>query len=396
MIETVVDIDCLTFLLISIFILGIGILLTRTIPLLRTLNIPAAVSGGLIGCGLVAYVNLCTPWHLRFDLSLRDNLLLIFFSTIGLAARFKQLKEGGKTLFAVIGVMIAFLFLQNAVGIGVACLVGCPPIFGLLGGTIAFVGGHGTAITWGTLLEAQGWTGALEFSLAAATLGLIVGGILAGPISQHLIRRFELESLSPPSDAVATSSVTMPTSLEGMFGIVLLIATSLSVGLGLHLFTLDWGIVLPRFLPIMLVAILLINLLDWGNIPINDSALSFWNDVSLQLFLVMSLMNLQILSWMQTAGPLLIILGIQTLCAGLFAYFVVFWAAGRDYDASVICAGFTGMVLGAMPVGMANMTTITQRYGPSPKALLIIPLLGACCMDIANAVVIQFFLMLSP
>lgn len=396
MIETVVDIDCLTFLLISIFILGIGILLTRTLPLLRTLNIPAAVSGGLIGCGLVAYVNLCTPWHLRFDLSLRDNLLLIFFSTIGLAARFKQLKEGGKTLAAVIGVMIAFLFLQNAVGIGVACLVGCPPIFGLLGGTIAFVGGHGTAITWGTLLEAQGWTGALEFSLAAATLGLIVGGILAGPISQHLIRRFELESLSPSSEAVAESPVTMPTSLEGMFGIVLLMATSLSVGLGIHLFTLDWGIVLPRFLPIMLVAILLINLLDWGNISINDSALSFWNDVSLQLFLVMSLMNLQILSWMQTAGPLLIILSVQTLCAGLFAYFVVFWAAGRDYDASVICAGFTGMVLGAMPVGMANMTTITQRYGPSPKALLVIPLLGACCMDIANAVVIQFFLMLSP
>lgn len=396
MIETVIDIDCLTFLLISIFILGIGILLTRTIPFLRTLNIPAAVSGGLIGCGLVAYVNLCTPWHLRFDLSLRDNLLLIFFSTIGLAARFKQLKEGGKTLAAVIGVMIAFLFLQNAVGIGVACLVGCPPIFGLLGGTIAFVGGHGTAITWGTLLEAQGWTGALEFSLAAATLGLIVGGILAGPISQHLIRRFELESLSPSSEAVAESPVTMPTSLEGMFGIVLLMATSLSVGLGIHLFTLDWGIVLPRFLPIMLVAILLINLLDWGNISINDSALSFWNDVSLQLFLVMSLMNLQILSWMQTAGPLLIILGVQTLCAGLFAYFVVFWAAGRDYDASVICAGFTGMVLGAMPVGMANMTTITQRYGPSPKALLVIPLLGACCMDIANAVVIQFFLMLSP
>lgn len=396
MIETVVDIDCLTFLLISIFILGIGILLTRTLPLLRTLNIPAAVSGGLIGCGLVAYVNLCTPWHLRFDLSLRDNLLLIFFSTIGLAARFKQLKEGGKTLAAVIGVMIAFLFLQNAVGIGVACLVGCPPIFGLLGGTIAFVGGHGTAITWGTLLEAQGWTGALEFSLAAATLGLIVGGVLAGPISQHLIRRFELESLSPPPDVVAESPVTMPTSLEGMFGIVMLIATSLSVGLGIHLFTLDWGIVLPRFLPIMLVAILLINLLDWGNISINDTALSFWNDVSLQLFLVMSLMNLQILSWMQTAGPLLIILGVQTLCAGLFAYFVVFWAAGHDYDASVICAGFTGMVLGAMPVGMANMTTITQRYGPSPKALLVIPLLGACCMDIANAVVIQFFLMLSP
>lgn len=396
MMESVVDIDCLTFLLISIFILGIGILLTRTLPLLRTLNIPAAVSGGLIGCGLVAYVNLCTPWHLRFDLSLRDNLLLIFFSTIGLAARFKQLKEGGKTLFAVIGVMVAFLFLQNAVGIGVACLVGCPPIFGLLGGTIAFVGGHGTAITWGTLLEAQGWTGALEFSLAAATLGLIVGGILAGPISQHLIHRFELESLSPPSDAVAENPVTMPTSLEGMFGIVLLIATSLSVGLGLHLFTSDWGMVLPRFLPIMVVAIVLINLLDWGNITINDAALSFWNDVSLQLFLVMSLMNLQILSWMQTAGPLLIILGVQTLCAGLFAYFVVFWAAGRDYDASVICAGFTGMVLGAMPVGMANMTTITQRYGPSPKALLVIPLLGACCMDIANAVVIQFFLMLSP
>lgn len=394
--ESIVDIDCLTFLLISIFILGIGILLTRTIPLLRTLNIPAAVSGGLIGCGLVAYVNLFTPWHLRFDLSLRDNLLLIFFSTIGLAARFKQLKEGGKTLFAVIGVMVAFLFLQNAVGILVACVVGCPPIFGLLGGTISFVGGHGTAITWGTLLEAQGWTGALEFSLAAATLGLIVGGVLAGPISQHLIHRFDLESLSPPSDSMVESSVTMPTSLEGMFGIVLLIATSLSLGLGLHLLTSDWGIVLPRFLPIMLVAILLINLLDWGNITVNDSALSFWNDVSLQLFLVMSLMNLQILSWMQTAGPLLIILGVQTLCAGLFAYFVVFWAAGRDYDASVICAGFTGMVLGAMPVGMANMTTITQRYGPSPKALLVIPLLGACCMDIANAVVIQFFLMLAP
>ncbi len=229
MIDSVIDINCLSFLLISIFVLGIGLLVTHTIPLLKTINIPAAVTGGLIGCSLVAYVNLFTPWHLQFDLSLRDNLLLVFFSTIGLAARFKQLKEGGQTLFAVIGVMVAFLFIQNAVGISVACFVGCPPIYGLLGGTIAFVGGHGTAITWGTLLENQGWTGALEFSLAAATLGLIVGGLLAGPISQQLIHRFELESLSPPSESVAESTVTMPTSLAGMFGIVFLIATSLTL-----------------------------------------------------------------------------------------------------------------------------------------------------------------------
>lgn len=396
MMDSVINIDCLTFLLISIFVLGFGILITRTIPLLKAFNIPAAVTGGLLGCGLVSYINLCTPWHLRFDLSLRNHLLLIFFSTIGLAARFKQLQEGGKTLMAVIGAVILFLFLQNAVGISVACLVGCPIIYGLLGGTIAFVGGHGTAITWGTLIEQQGWTGALEFSLAAATLGLIVGGLLAGPISQHLIHRYELESIAPSTDATTDTPITMPASLDGMFGSVLLIAISLALGLGLHLLTLHWGIILPQFLPVMLVGILLINLLDWGKINFNTAALSFWNDVSLQLFLVMSLMNLQILSWVHTAGPLLILLGAQTLCAGLFAYFVVFWAAGRDYDASVICAGFTGMVLGAMPVGMANMTTLTHRYGPSPKALLVIPILGACCMDIANAVVIQLFLLLSP
>ena len=395
MIETLITVDCLTFLLISIFVLAIGILCTRHIPLLKNFNIPASVTGGLIGSSIVASINVFTSWHLQFDLSLRDNLLLIFFSTIGLAARFKYLKEGGQTLLAVIGVMVAFLFIQNTVGILVACLVGCPPIFGLLAGTIAFVGGHGTAITWGTLLENQGWTGALEFSLAAATLGLVVGGILAGPISRQLIHRYELKSQAHPDETVAAIPASIPANLERMMGMVLMIATSLAIGLGLNNVISNWGMVLPQFLPIMIVAIVLINVLDLFDVTIDAATLTFWNDVSLQLFLVMSLMNLQLLSWLHTAGPLLVILGIQTLCAAIFAYFIVFWAAGRDYDASVICAGFTGMVLGAIPVGMANMMTVTQRYGPSPKALLVIPLLGACCMDIANAIVIQLFLMLS-
>lgn len=395
MIDTPIMIESWPFLLLSICALGIGILCTRYIPPLRTFNIPASVTGGLIGSSIITGLNLFTPWQLRFDLGLRDNLLLVFFSTIGLAARFKYLKEGGQTLLAVIGVMVVFLFVQNTVGISVACLVGCPPIFGLLGGTIAFVGGHGTAITWGTLIEQQGWTGALEFSLAAATLGLVVGGLLAGPISRKLIHRYDLESHPQSTDAIASVPASIPGTLEGMIGIVLLIAASLGLGEGLHLVFNHWGIVIPQFLPVMLVGIILINILDHGDITVNAATLSFWNDVSLQLFLVMSLMNLQVLSWLQTAGPLLLILGVQTLCAASFAYFIVFWAAGRDYDASVICAGFTGMVLGAIPVGMANMMTITHRYGPSPKALLVIPLLGACCMDIANAVVIQLFLMFS-
>ena len=396
MIDSPITVNCLTFLLFSIFMLALGILLTRHIPLLRNFNIPASVTGGLMGSGVVAGLSIFSSWQLQFDLSLRDNLLLIFFSTIGLAARFKFLKEGGRTLLAVIGAMIAFLFIQNTVGILMACLVGCPPIFGLLAGTISFVGGHGTAITWGTFLENQGWTGALEFSLAAATLGLVVGGVLAGPVSHQLIHRYELESLSQQDETVADRPASIPASLEGMMGIVLMISTSLALGMGLHSMLGHWGIVLPRFLPVMVMAIVLINILDLGGVTVNASTLEFWNDVSLQLFLVMSLINLQLLSWLQTAGPLLIILGVQAIFAASFAYFVVFWAAGRDYDASVICAGFTGMVLGAIPVGMANMMTITHRYGPSPKALLIIPLLGACCMDIANTIVIQLFLTFAP
>ncbi|MGF1600761.1 MAG: sodium/glutamate symporter [Thermosynechococcaceae cyanobacterium] len=381
----------LTLLLASIFILALGKAVTEYLPRVQRLNIPASVIGGLLASMVLSGLSVYTPLHVEFDLALRDACLLIFFAALGFTARLSLLRDGGRTLAVLFGITVVFLVAQNITGVLVAYLLKQPLLYGLLAGTIAFAGGHATAITWGSIIETQGVTNAVEFGTAAATFGLVLGGLLGGPITQRLIQRHGLRAESTHSllSDAPQAPEQIPVTLNAMMGAAVVLGVAIAVGLGIHSLLLHWGVIVPSFLPILIAGAILTNLLDYSHIDINQSVICLVGDMTLQLFLVMSLMSLQWWTLTASAGPLVAILAAQGFMMILFAYFVVFPLVGRDYDASVLCAGFTGLGLGATPIGIANMQAITDQHGASPKAFLLIPLMGVFCLDITNSVIIQ-------
>jgi ESS family glutamate:Na+ symporter len=383
---------------LSILVLWLGSYVEKRIPLLSDFNIPSAVTGGLICSSIVALIAVFADVNVTFDLTTRDLLLLVFFSTIGLSAKFSQLAAGGRALGILLLITIGFLLAQNIGGVLVATAFGSDPRYGLLAGSISFAGGHGTAITWGTLMGQDGaLPGAIDLGLACATFGLILGGLVGGPIAKRLMIRNNLtgdpshQSVVPgPEHESKSARVTM----EGMLTSLLLLAICIGSGATVNSFVTSQGLQVPGFLTAMGVGIVLTNAADLAGRDIDKGSISLISDVSLQLFLSMSLMSMQLLSLSEALGPLLAILTVQVVIMVLFAYFIVFPAMGRDYDASVIAAGFAGLGLGATPVGIANMHAVTSKFGASAKAFLIVPLVGAFFLDIANAAIIQAFLSL--
>lgn len=385
-------------LIISILVLSIGSLLLSQISWLRTANIPSAVVGGILCSLIVAIIYLMTGQEIAFDLSLRDLLLLVFFSTIGLSAKLRTLIDGGKALGLMLLISIVFLFLQNIAGISVASLFGFNPGYGLMAGSISFAGGFGTAISWGEVAREAGLTGATEAGIACATFGLIAGGLVGCPIAEYLIQKNNLtgpieKERNTTDDEPATN--TIPVTLEGMLGTILALAICVSMGDVVNQWLQTRGLGLPGFLTALLVGIVLTNLLDLFQKDLNNNAIGLCGDISLELFLSMSLMSMQLWTLASSAGPLLSVVLIQIILMAFIAYHIVFRFMGKDYDAAVMSGGFVGLGLGATPVAMANMHAIVNKYGVSPKAFLVIPLLGAFFIDIANAMILRLFLSLS-
>ena len=384
-------------LIVAIMVLWVGAFLVRRIAFLGKYNIPTSVAGGILCSMVVAGIYYTASVELKFNLGLRDTLLLAFFSTIGLSARLRMLLEGGKLLALLLIAAVGFLILQDIAGILVALLFGAHPAYGLMAGSISFAGGHGTSITWGNLAQEHGLEGATVLGLACATIGLIAGGVIGGPIARNLITRHGLQG-DREAEAHTTSPEVAdkagPVSLNGILDALWLLAMCIGVGRIGHGWLEEAGVPLPAFLPCMFVGIVLTNLMDLLKVKTSVASIGLCSDVSLQLFLGMSLMSMQLWTLASAIGPILVVLIVQVVIMAVFARFVIFRMAGRSYDAAVISAGFAGLGLGATPVGIANMRAVTSKFGPSPTAFLVVPLIGAFFLDIANALIIQGFISL--
>ena len=381
-------------LITSILVLFLGAWLTRRIPFLRRYIIPEAVTGGLICSSLVAVLYVFFEREIRFDMRMRDLLLLIFFSTIGLTAKLRLLAEGGKALAILVVVAAVFLVVQDVTGVLLAKLVGAHPAYGLFGGSISFAGGYGTAIAWGKVAEEAGLAQAGAVGVAFATFGLIAGGVIGGPIAERLIASHGLQGGAPQDaeDTLEDEEAGAIVSLTDRLGTLLVLALCVAIGDLMNRLLFSEGVTLPGFLTAMAVGILITNGSDLLKIPLSRPAIDSVGELSLALFLSMSLMSMQLWTLASGALTLLLVLFAQMLAMTVFTVFVVFRAMGRNYDASVISAGFVGLGLGATPVGIANMRALTQKYGASPKAFLVIPLVGAFFIDIVNALVIKLFI----
>ena len=382
--------------IIAILVLFFGKFLTGKVRFLREYNIPEPVSGGLIASLVFGALYLFFDLEFRFALELRDTLLIVFFTTIGLSSRFTTLIQGGKPLLVLLVIAVAYLFLQNFTGIAVAYFTGLQLETGVIGGSVSLSGGHGTAIAWAPrFVENYGIENALEIGVACATFGLILGGLLGGPIAKFLITRYELETsgesrltVGKPHEADAT-----PIDYQRMLNSILAISVSIAIGLSLNELVEQAGLKLPDFVTCLFAGILVINFgplifrrVHW---PEKSRSLALISDLSLGLFLAMSLMSLQLWTLGGLGGPIVAILLTQVAVVCLCVVFVVFPAMGRDYDAAVMSAGYAGLALGATPTAIANMTAVTQKFGASAKAFIVVPLVGAFFIDIANSLIIQ-------
>jgi len=388
------QVEGLDVLVISIVVLFLGMYLTRKIRFLERYFIPPAVTGGLICSILVALAHEFANLKITFDLQIRDVLLLTFFSTIGLSAKLRMLVAGGKALVVLVLVAGVFLILQDVIGVSLAVLFGSHPGYGLMGGSVSFAGGHGTSIAWGQVAEEAGLQGAGEIGIAFATFGLIAGGLIGGPIAGRLIAKHAIE---PPARKAGTQTDegdawTAEVGLPATLVTILLLAICVEFGSLVNRLLFDKGVMLPGFLTSLFVGILITNLADVFKFRMSTASIERFGEISLSIFLSMSLMSMQLVTLLDAFGPIMVVVIAQMLVITIFVMFIVFRLMGRDYDAAVICAGFAGLGLGATPVAIANMSAITSRYGPSAKAFLVVPLVGAFFIDIMNAVVIKFFL----
>lgn len=395
-VSPIILVNTATTLALAIVALWLGYRINQKISVFNRYNIPPAVSGGLLISALVALIELTSGWQIRFDLQLRDLLLIGFFSTIGLSAKLRQMLEGGKALAVMLGLAVVFLLFQNLTGTALAMLAGESPLYGLIGGSISLAGGHGTALTWGVLFEQHfGLANASTLGMTFATVGLISGGLIGGPVAAFLIRRHRLSSAlrepELPHIEVGTRT-TYLIDLNSLLTAVLLMALCFALGAAVYDWLAALGTRLPAFLTAMFLGILLTNGLELCKIEVDQRPIQLMGDLSLQLFLGMSLISLPLLSLQGALGMISLVMLIQAAVIALFSVWLVFPLLGRDYDAACICAGFIGMGLGATPVGIANMNALTSRFGPSPKAYLVIPLLGAFFIDIANATLVQLLL----
>ena len=380
-------------IIVAILVLWIGDRITRLIPLLQNYSIPIAVTGGLLCSIIVEIIGASGGPKITFDMTIRDTMLMVFFTTIGISAKFSRLKDGGKALGILVLCAAIFLIIQDFTGVLLAKGFGVHPGYGLFAGSVSLAGGHGTAIAWGQEATAAGMKDAAVVGIAFATFGLIAGGIIGGPVAERLIRRNNLSPSASGVEAVnSKEEEPEPWSLQRGLGVMLVLAICLSFGEVVNRWMFSNDIKLPGFLTAMIVGIVVTNLADSRNKSLHAGDYEKVGEISLQLFLAMSLMSMDLSSLASAFGTIFVVLSVQIVVITLFAVFVIFRVMGKDYDAAVIAGGFCGLGMGATPVAIANMSAVTAKYGPSFKAFLVVPLVGAFFIDLMNALVIKFFI----
>ncbi len=402
MIENYVVPDFVAFTL-GMVVYFAGSLLTKRLAFLREYNIPEPVSGGLAVALVIWAVYAIGKIEIEFELETRDTLLVIFFTTIGLNARFADLVRGGKPLGILLALTVGFMILQNVVALVGVTLFGLPAAASVLVGSASLIGGHGTAIAWGPeIARDYGLDGALEMGIAAATLGLVLAALVGGPIAKYLVSRHKLE----PRDEEAAPIVGLSHATQGLAELdyvgfmraLVTINIAIIIGYFAHQALLEAGLKLPLFVPCLIIGILIANTQPrlFPQIPVvtGTPVLALIAEFSLSVFLSMSLMSMKLWTLLGLAGPLFGILGMQAVFTVVFAIFVLFPLMGGTYRAAVLGAGFGGFALGATPTAIANMTAVTKRYGPAPMAFIILPLVSAFFVDLANAFIIKFFVSL--
>jgi ESS family glutamate:Na+ symporter len=397
------DLNLLQTLALALTLYFVGQVLVRRSAFLQRYSIPVPVVGGVLFALAIACVGLAAKLQFTFDESLKDPLLLAFFATLGLGADVRSLARGGWKLVLLLVLFVLMMVMQNAIGLVMARALDLHPLVGLLAGSISLTGGHGTAAAYASSFSGtHNLQGALELGMAAATAGLILGSLLAGPVAERLMRRARARGAGPgaieASVAAGSTSarlddpVLLPITSEQLLFVLLVCTACIGAAHVVHDLMRGTGILLPDFLWALLIGMVVRNLATLlRGVHINDQAVQAIGSVSLSLFLIMALMSMRILDLATLAGPMLLIILVNAFATAVFAYFVTGRVMGNDYDAAVVSGGQVAAGLATTAVAMSVMQTLAERHGPAPLAFLLIPIVGAFFADIANAIVLQAY-----
>ena len=396
----------------AIMVYYIGKFLRSKINFFQRFCVPAPVIGGFLFAIIRFLLQVGGIATFEFDQALQNPFMMVFFTAIGVGADLDTLKKGGKG-FLIFWLISAILVLgQDTIGLVLAKVLRQNPLLGLICGSVTMVGGHGSAGAWGSTFAQLGLDNAKTFGLAAATFGVIMGSLIGGPVGSTLINRKNLsgnKSKSSNYDDVL-EHLEENNAGEGYERVIPLQAGDFIKVLGLIFVSIGFGSILqefirthvsimgkelnlPAYVTSMIIAGIFVNTIGKeGRLMVNQRANSICGDVGLNVFLVMALIDINLIDLKEVAGPMLVILFAQTIFMIFFAYVITFWAMGRNYDAAVLSGGMCGFGMGATYNALANMDSITERFGPSPKAYFILPMVGAFAIDITNSVFITIFL----
>lgn len=401
-----IKLDFVQTLALASILLFLGYGVRRRIGFLDRFNIPAPVVGGFLFAALALALRQGGVLAFEFDTMLQSPLMVAFFTTIGLGASLRLLTIGGPQVLIFWGLASLLALVQSGVGAGLARAMGVDPLLGLLCGSITMTGGHGTGAAFGKLMEDQyGFANAVTFAMAAATFGLVSGGLIGGPVATWLIRRNNLKAgdnlPSPASQLARNASLDAEIDTEPLgdapttytlLKTLTIILACMWMG-GLLSKVLGQYFTLPGYIGAMIVAAVLRNLVEaTGALKVDHRTVDDLGSVALSLFLSMALMSLKLWELLELALPMMVILSVQVVMMGAFAVFVTYRLLGRDYDAAVMAGGHCGFGLGATPNAVANMRSIVERFGPAPRAFLVIPMVGAFFIDFSNALIITVYL----
>ncbi len=367
---------------LAIVTLYLGEFIKKHSPFLQRVSMPAPAVGGLPFAFLCAFLSYYKIVNITFDGALQSFLMLAFFTTIGLMASLNVLKKGGVAIIFFWIVCTIWIVFQNGAGILIAKAMGIEPIFGIMAGSVSMMGGLGTAGAFGPHFEElTGIPGVASAAIAAATFGMVAGTLLGAPVGDRIIKMHNVPTPVDHPELLEADGIDINESdSESKFGLGTLVSALLSSVFG----------PLPAYIGAMIVGACIRNYADFtGHITINSAALDAVSNVSLSIFVTMAINSLKLAQLVDLALPLMAILAAQMVLITIFAY-LIYWLFKRNYDSVMLGAGAIGFGLGATPNALVNMLSLASKYGPSPKAWLVVSLVGAFLIDFTNAFLITF------
>lgn len=387
--------DMYQTLAVAVGVLFLGGFLKQKIKLLEHFCIPSPVIGGMLFALLSLGLYMIGVVEFDFDETLKTVCMVIFFTSVGFQANLRILKSGGISLVIFLVCVITLILGQNFIAIGVAKLMGLDPLIGLCTGSIPMVGGHGTSGAFGPVLEDLGVSGATTLCTAAATFGLVAGSLMGGPLGRRLIVKHDLLKTAVAEDE--TPLVEEEEKKHRSVSMYAPAAYQIAIAMGLGT-VVSWllsktGMTFPIYIGAMIIAAVMRNISEFtGKFDIHIGEINDIGGICLSMFLGIAMITLKLWQLAELALPLVVLLLVQVVFMGLFTYFVVYNVMGRNYDAAVLASGTCGFGMGATPNAMANMQVLTEKFAPSVKAYILVPIIGSMFADFLNSLCVTFFI----